>query len=361
MTPQHNVLLVTDDVALGKYLCEELSAQAGCTVWFETGWHVGIEVFRRNPFDIVVAELGMPDVEDFEINRTLKHIDADCVVIGYLESENLRTLSSLPLLGLYDYITKPVNAERLAFMVKKGIELHGVLVTHRRLSHGLQEQNLSLQKQNSLLAKRIEDSTKNLARLYDDLRSTYLRTIKAFAQAIDARDHYTHSHSLSVAKYAVEIASQMRFSMKDIEVIREACELHDLGKIGVNDSILSKPARLTAEEWAEMKKHPLTAAQILQSLPFLDGVAELVKQHHEHYDGSGYPGGLKATEILAGARIIHLADAYEAMRTPRAYRPVPLLKQEAIEEIKRNAGKQFDPEVVEEFLKIADKLEERTA
>jgi putative nucleotidyltransferase with HDIG domain len=183
-----------------------------------------------------------------------------------------------------------------------------------------------------------------------------MRTIKALAQAIDARDHYTHSHSENVAKYAAAIASQMGLSAREIESISEACELHDLGKIGIGDDILTKPTSLTPQEWVQVKRHPVIGAQILEPLTFLNEVIDLVRQHHEHYDGSGYPEGRRGEDILLGARIIHLADAYETMRSARSYRPVPFSKEEAIVEIKRNSGGQFDPGAVEAFLRIVDRL-----
>jgi len=230
------------------------------------------------------------------------------------------------------------------------------MTASRRLTQILQEQNTSLQKQNTLLAKRIEESTRNLTRLYEDLRSTYMRTIKVLAQIIDARDHYTHSHSENVKTIATAIAEEMNLSVKDIDLIGEACELHDLGKVGIGDNILSKPSGLNEQEWAQIKRHPQLAAQILEPLTFLDGVIELVRQHHEHFDGSGYPEGRRGEDILLGARIIHLADAYESMRSARSYRNEPLSKEEAVLEIKRNMGGQFDPHVVEAFLRVLDKL-----
>ena len=240
----------------------------------------------------------------------------------------------------------------LLFLARKGAELHAMLAAHRRLSGILKEQNSGLQKQNILLAKRIEESTRNLARLYEDLRSTYMRTIRALAQAIDARDHYTHSHSENVSKYSVALARELGFAVKDIEIMRDAAELHDIGKIGISDLILLKPSSLTQEEWLEIKKHPQTGAQILEPLTFLSEVIELVRQHHEHFDGSGYPGGKKGPDILQGARILHVADAYDAMVSARSYRKVPLSKEQAIAELKRNSGTQFDPQVVEAFLKL---------
>jgi putative nucleotidyltransferase with HDIG domain len=357
MNSGNKILLISDDALLARYLSEELINHGGYSVRIEASGRAGLEAFLREGFDLVLVKAGIPDIDSAELNRRLKNMDPDCLIVACVEGPDLSNYPGISDLGFYDFIFKPVNLERVSLIVKKGTELHAALIANRKVTSGLQEQNLSLQKQNALLAKRIEESSRNLSRLYDDLRSTYLRTVKAFAQAIDARDHYTHSHSENVAKYAVAIAEQMHLVSKEIEVIREACELHDLGKIGVNDNILTKPTSLNDEEWIQIKKHPQMAVQILKSLPFLDGVIDLVKQHHENYDGSGYPGGLRGDEILLGARIIHLADAYEAMRTPRSYRPIPLLKDEAIAEIKKNVSKQFDPKVVEEFLKIIDKLE----
>jgi HD-GYP domain-containing protein (c-di-GMP phosphodiesterase class II) len=148
----------------------------------------------------------------------------------------------------------------------------------------------------------------------------------------------------------------MKLPPKDIEILRQACELHDLGKIGIGDNILLKSSALTVQEWEEIRKHPVIGAKILEPLTFLNGVVELVRQHHENYDGSGYPEGRKNNDILLGARIIHLADAYEAMRSARSYRKKPLFKEAAILEIKRNSGTQFDPKIVDVFLKVVDNL-----
>jgi putative nucleotidyltransferase with HDIG domain len=153
----------------------------------------------------------------------------------------------------------------------------------------------------------------------------------------------------------VAIAQEMGLSLKDIEIIREACELHDLGKIGIGDNILGKPSGLNTKEWEQIKQHPSVGAQILEPLTFLNEVIDLVRQHHERYDGSGYPEGRKSDDILLGARIIHLADAYEAMVTPRSYRRIPLTREQAIAEIKQKSGTQFDPKVVEAFLRVVDR------
>jgi len=278
------------------------------------------------------------------------------VIVILLEVEKGTDDNRFAEVGVFDVLGWPVNADKLKFVVDKGIRLHAMLAAGRKTVQGLRENNRALEKQNTLLAKRIEDSTNNLSRLYEDLRSTYMRTIRVLAQAIEARDHYTHSHSENVARYAVVIANQLKLPAKEVELIRQACELHDLGKIGIGDNILLKPAALTSLEWQQIKKHPAIGAQILEPLTFLNGVVELVRQHHEHYDGSGYPDGRKGDDILLGARIIHVADAYEAMRSARSYRKIPLLKEEAILEIKLNSGTQFDPKIVDAFLQVVDNL-----
>ena len=352
------ILLIDDNQndALSVFLKEKIAPQGEYYVCFETSADSGLKKFKEVSFDVVMARVA--EVPDFQaLVKELKKIDPDICIIAFIDDDENDILRFSLMLSAYDIVTVPINPEKLTFLFKKGSELHTVMLANRKLMQSLYEHNASLQKQNVLLASRIEDSTKNLTRLYEDLRTTYMRTIKALAQAIDARDHYTHSHSQSVSRYAVVIAEEMHLSAKDIELIREACELHDLGKIGVQDNILVKPAALSPDEWKEMKKHPITGAQILEPLNFLSGVTDLIRQHHENYDGSGYPEGLSGEGILFGARIIHLADAYEAMRSARSYRKIPLRKQDAITEIMNNSGTQFDPNIVKAFLKVVDTID----
>jgi putative nucleotidyltransferase with HDIG domain len=356
MPEGNRILLICDDEEISKYLREQLVFKAGYLVSFESSGQAGLEVFKQNSFDLVITSFGMSDFNATGLIGGFKKIEPTCVIITFLKDSDPEVLRDLFKSGVYDYICSPINAERLSFLVKKGIELHSLMVANNRSIYGLKETNVALEKQNTLLAKRIEESTRNLTRLYEDLRSTYMRTIKVLAQAIDARDHYTHSHSENVAKYAVAIAEEMGLSAKEIETIGEACELHDLGKIGIEDNILTKTTSLTQTEWAQIKRHPLIGAQILGPLTFLNDVIELIRQHHEHYDGGGYPEGRRGEDIILGARIIHLADAYESMRSARSYRKIPLSKEEAIAEIQRNSGTQFDPKPVEAFLKIVDRL-----
>ncbi|MDD5655317.1 MAG: HD domain-containing protein [Candidatus Omnitrophica bacterium] len=350
------ILFISNDEKLSAYLRDELGFKRGYNISMERSAAAGIAALKDNGFDIVITKLNTPELDSIALIKELKKIDQDCVVILNADEPLPEVMQHAYKIGVYDVINKNTNPEKLAFIVKKGIELHSILSSSRKFISSIEEQNLSLHKQNILLAKRIEESTKNLTRLYEDLRETYMLTIKALAQAIDAKDHYTHSHSQNVQKYAVMLAEEMRLSAKDTETIRHACELHDLGKIAVHDNILTKETPLTPEEWEQIKLHALKGAQILESLTFLEDVVVLVKHHHEHWDGTGYPAGFKGEQIPLGARIIHIADAYDAMTSARAYRKVPLTKKEAVEEIKKNSGSQFDPKIVEAFFRILDRI-----
>lgn len=224
----------------------------------------------------------------------------------------------------------------------------GVISGNNKINGGIfKEEDLLLLKE---IAAESAIAIEN-ALLYKNLKEIYLHTISALASALEAKDHYTHSHSENVTRYAIAIAEELELSDSQIEVVRQACQLHDLGKIGIHDYILSKKGSLSAEEWDEIKLHSLRGAQILQPIGFLHEVAKLVKQHHERFDGKGYPQNLSGQQIQLGARIMTVADAFDAMVSERPYRKALSLPQ-AIAELKGNSGTQFDPGIVKVFLQI---------
>ncbi|MBM3253054.1 MAG: HD domain-containing protein, partial [Candidatus Omnitrophica bacterium] len=188
------------------------------------------------------------------------------------------------------------------------------------------------------------------AKLYKSLQELYITAVKSLVYAIDMRDHYTHSHSELVAKYAVAISKGLDLEEYEAKIIEQAAQLHDIGKIGIRDSILNKPGPLTKEEFEEMKLHSTKGAEIIEPLEFLQEVAKIVRQIHERYDGKGYPDGLKGEDITIGARIIAVSDAFDTMCSERIYRKRKLTMEEAIVELKKNSGTQFDPKIVEVFL-----------
>jgi putative nucleotidyltransferase with HDIG domain len=207
----------------------------------------------------------------------------------------------------------------------------------------------------TILATQISVAIEN-SNLYNNMKDSYKSTIKALSTALDAKDSYTGGHSAQVTKYALPIAREMGLDKEFIEKLEYAGLLHDIGKIGIIENILNKKGRLTDEEFEIIKKHPVIGAEILESIPFLGEIVPMVKYHHERWDGRGYPEGLKGEEIPLGARIISVADTFDAMTSDRPYRK-GLPAEIAREEIEKNAGTQFDPKVVEAFLKAYDKGE----
>jgi HD-GYP domain-containing protein (c-di-GMP phosphodiesterase class II) len=191
------------------------------------------------------------------------------------------------------------------------------------------------------------------ANLYRQVQKSYFDTIKALVQAVEEKDPYTRGHSERVTTFSVKIAEKMGFSSRQVQAIRYGGVLHDVGKIGINVNIIQKPGRLTQEEFTLIKNHPLIGERIISPIAFLKDVLPVVSQHHERYDGKGYPLGLDGSKMAPEARVLAVADAYDAMRTVRPYRN-PLPRKEAIAELRRCSGTQFDPIVVEHSLEILD-------
>lgn len=180
-----------------------------------------------------------------------------------------------------------------------------------------------------------------------------LQMIQTLVTTIEAKDEYTRGHSHRVAEYSALIAKELGWKQKDIFHLRNAAHLHDIGNIGIPDAILNKPARLTDEEYAVIKEHTIIGAEILKNITLVKHVVEVARSHHECYDGTGYPDGLKGEEIPIQARIVAVADSYDAMRSRRIYRNT--LKPEAIyEQFQKNRGVQFDPEITDTFLRLLD-------
>lgn len=188
-------------------------------------------------------------------------------------------------------------------------------------------------------------------KLYMDMRHVYMETIQALTNAMEAKDAYTRGHADRVGKYAVKLAKALNLSDKKIENIKNAAILHDIGKIGIDDQILKKPDKLTDEEYKKIKQHPSIGAEILKGVNFFKEVTNIVKYHHERYDGKGYPDGLKENEIPTEAAILAIADVYDAMTSDRPYRKA-LSKEVALGEIEKNAGTQFNPEFAKVFVKV---------
>ncbi len=201
-----------------------------------------------------------------------------------------------------------------------------------------------------ILASKAASAIEN-SQLYHELEKAYIGTVRAFANAVEARDNYTRGHTERVYKIASMMAEELGWNEKQMKYLYMGSVLHDIGKIGVPDSILNKPGKFTAEELATMRMHPETGVKMLEGVPMLEPALPYILYHHEHYDGSGYPLGLKGTNIPVEGRILAIADTVDAILTNRPYRMGASINKVS-DELVRCSGKQFDPGLVELFLKI---------
>ena len=202
----------------------------------------------------------------------------------------------------------------------------------------------------TILAKQAALAIENV-KLYESMKKDQISIIRALSSTVDAKDHHTSGHSLKVSEYSQKIAESLGMSERDIENIKYAALLHDIGKIGIPDEIIKKPTRLTPEEFEIVRKHPVIGARIIKEIESLSPMVPIILHHHERFDGKGYPDGLKGEAIPIGARIVHAADAYDTMVSARAYKDM-LPAELAVSELRKNAGTQFDPKVVETFITI---------
>jgi putative nucleotidyltransferase with HDIG domain len=202
----------------------------------------------------------------------------------------------------------------------------------------------------TILAKQAALAIENV-KLYESMKKDQISIIRALSSTVDAKDHHTSGHSLKVSEYSQKIAEALGMSERDIENIKYAALLHDIGKIGIPDEIIKKPTRLTPEEFEIVRKHPVIGARIIKEIESLSPMVPIILHHHERFDGKGYPDGLKGEVIPIGARIVHAADAYDTMVSARAYKDM-LPAELAVSELRKNAGTQFDPKVVETFITI---------
>jgi len=213
--------------------------------------------------------------------------------------------------------------------------------------------DIELEEEMKEKSKQIRNYARQMERAYKTLERAYLDMIQALVISVETRDPYTRGHSERVTQYSKEIAKKMGWKEQELKNLELACRIHDIGKIGISDRILLKNDKLTIAEWAEMKMHPVRGAEMLTFSEFLRPVIPIVRHHHERWDGKGYPDGLKGEEIPLGARIMAVADAFDAMSSTRPYRDTVDLNR-IVEELKENARTQFDPQIVKIWLEILE-------
>jgi response regulator RpfG family c-di-GMP phosphodiesterase len=331
------VLAVDDEPAA----CKLLSIILGppdfqCTT--ANSGNEALACLKSQAFDAVISDLHMPGMSGMEF---LNHVRRAYPHIAFLVTTGVDDLDvgvGAMRCGADDYLVKPLRETAVLASLQNAI--------HKRR---LEEQVESYRQH---LEDMVADRTAQLREALSQVERSYETTLQALGAAIDLRDSGTAGHSRRVCRYSVEIAQAMGWSNRQLVVLARGAYLHDIGKLGIPDRILLKPGALTVEERKLMQVHSEVGFDLVKDIPFLADAAEIVLTHHERYDGSGYPRGLRAVEILPGARIFGVADTLDAITSDRPYRRASSFET-AREVISREAGHLFDPGVVDVYLNIA--------
>ena len=336
MSHRAKILIVDDDEIIRDLLSQRLIGEGYRCEVADKGT-TALAQIERDSYHVMLADIRMPEMDGYELLQAAKVVDPDMQIIMVTGiSETVQAVKAMKL-GAYDYVMKPFHLEDVVHSVERAVE-----------KQELKSQNRIHQRN---LENRVQEATQELKEKNRQIRLLLFNTITSFVNVLEAKDKYTEGHSKRVAESAVKVARTCDLSREEIENIRLAGLLHDIGKVGIREKTLNKPNSLTVEEYDEVKQHPLIAERILEPIEELQAVIHDIKHHHERYDGLGYPAGLREKEIPFGARVLALSDAYDAMTSERPYRPAFSL-DEALHEIEKNSGKQFDPDLTLKFLSI---------
>lgn len=327
-------ILVVDDDTSNLRMASHILSKENLRVSCLKSGEDTIRFLEENRPDLILLDIHMPGMDGFDTIAAVRSNEktADIPVIFLTADDDSETETKGLKAGAMDFIKKPFVPEVLLLRVRHTIQL------------------IRLQTD---LAREVEKKTEVVKAQHEKLERISMQIVKTLSGAIDAKDTYTNGHSNRVADYSREIAKRAGFSEKKQDDIYMMGLLHDVGKIGIPEAIINKPARLSDEEYAEIKTHPLLGAGILKNITEFPQLTVGARWHHERYDGKGYPDGISGEEIPMEARIIAIADAYDAMSSRRSYRDV--LPQDVIRaELVKGRGTQFDPKYTDIMLSMID-------
>ncbi len=334
-TAPPRILIVDDEREITEILADLLSEDYECLKAGSA--EDALNCLRDGQFQLVISDITMPGMSGLDMIPHVKQLNPDTVVVMISGMQTVESAIGALRLGAFDYLMKPFDLRQVEAVVKRALEYHELVVAKRRYENHLEEL--------------VEQRTVELDRALNSLEGAYRSTLKALTAALETRDSETHGHSERVVSYSLRLGREYGLNSEQMKSLEFGALLHDIGKIGVPDSILRKPAKLTEEEWVRMREHPLHGQQILRGIEFLQGAARVVAQHHEQWDGSGYPVGLRGEDIDVCARIFAVADAFDAITSDRVYRRGKTYEA-AAQELDDWAGRQFDPKVVEAFHRV---------
>jgi response regulator RpfG family c-di-GMP phosphodiesterase len=330
------ILIVDDDLAHRKLLALMME-QVGLTCRAVPGAKEALNLLQGEHIDAVIADLNMPGVSGLELLTEVRRRHANLVFLMATGVDDVRLGVHAMRQGADDYLIKPLQMDAV------------VLSLDRAFQKKCLERELEDYRRN--LEQMVCQRTVELQNALTHVEQSYADTLDALGAAIDLRDGQTAGHSRRVVLWSLHILSRMQGTQKQLKDLAMGAWLHDIGKLAIPDAILLKPGALTVQEWKIMQNHAQIGYDLVNRIPFLADAAEIVLTHHERWDGSGYPCGLKGTDIPIGARIFAVADTVDAMTSDRPYRAaLPFVN--AQNEIERLAGIQFDSRVVDVFLQI---------
>jgi putative two-component system response regulator len=331
---EDRILIVDDEEMICSILAQRLTREGYSCMTAHNGKE-GLNHFYKDSFSLIISDIKMPEMDGIELLKKVKAMHPNMLVIMVTAYPEIDLAVEAMRLGAYDFIIKPADLELVVLSVKKAFE-------KKRL-----EEEIEIYQKN--LERLVEERTAKLQQAYRTLKKAYLDSVKVLVEAIDAKDPYTRGHSDRVRQMSLEIASQLGFTEERLEILEYGALLHDIGKIGIKDEILRKPGALSPEEHQAIQEHPLIGVKILEGVEFFKDKIPMIRNHHEHFDGKGYPDGLAGEAIPLEARIIAVPDAFDAMASLRPHRGIMPL-EDILLELEKYKGKQFDPKFLEIFL-----------
>jgi putative two-component system response regulator len=334
-SPSPRLLIVDDEPEVRAVLRDLLSLDYDCAE--ASSAEEALQRLGDTGYQLVISDITMSGMSGLEMIPHVKRIAPETVIVMISGMQTIESAIEALRLGAFDYLMKPFDLRQAEAAVARALEHYGLVAAKRQYENQLEEL--------------VEQRTAELDHALDSLEGAYRSTLRALTAALETRDAETHGHSERVVTFSLRLGREYGLNSSQMKALEFGSLLHDIGKIGVPDAILRKPAQLTEEEWVRMREHPLHGQQILRGIKFLEGAARVVAQHHEKWDGSGYPLGLKNEEIDICSRIFSVADAFDAITSTRVYRDGRSY-EEAVKELNLWAGKQFDPNVVEAFHRV---------
>jgi putative nucleotidyltransferase with HDIG domain len=331
---EDRILIVDDEKMICLILAQRLFREGYDCVIANNGTEA-LSHFYKDTFSLIISDIKMPEIDGIELLKRVNALNPKMMVIIMTAYPEIDLAVEAMRTGAYDFIIKPVDLDLVVLSVKKALE-------KKRLEEEIETYHKNLE-------RLVEARTAELLKALLVVKKDHLDSVKVLAEAIDAKDPYTRGHSDRVRRMSLRIALPMGFAEDRLENLEYGALLHDIGKIGIKDEVLQKPGVLSPEEYQYIQEHPLIGVKIVEGMDFFKDKIPMIRNHHEHFDGSGYPDGLAEEAIPFEARIIAVPDAFDAMTSLRPHRrAIPV--DEVIKEMERCKGKQFDPKILEIFM-----------